>query len=490
MPVNSRNPEYNKWSGIWEKTRDGIAGQEAVKDKGSRYLPKHDGQSAESYEAYKTRAQYINFTGRTLNVFVGQLFRKNPKGLDKLKDYTENINLSGSSFYYFSRDIAREMMTTNRVAILVNYSEKQGRPYLTMYQAESIINWQTKIIDNVEKLSMVMLEGTVDVVNPADKYMPKQKTIWKELYLEGGICKSREWEKSDKDSNVEYKEIENSRSIPLMKDKPLTEIPVYFITSNGINNKLSKAIMTDFVNMNFGHYINSADNENRLHYTGAATAILRGWSKDKAFPIGGAAEFNENGGAEWMTVNSDGGLKEEMRHKEEQIAALGSSVLSGKGRYVASAETANITSEGEYATLGDISKALSDCMTAIMAFFMEWAGSDEKIKIEYNSDFKVNKIDPQMLTVLMGAVASGRMSEDVFFYNVQGFEMYPEGWTIEEEQKKIEESQKKEVAKRDSNVIDLYNKANKDKTNIDNNYLENKNPDKAVIDQQVAGNNK
>lgn len=472
MPVNSKNPEYNKWSRIWDKTRDGISGQEAVKDKGSTYLPKHDGQSDASYNAYKTRAQYINFVGRTLNVFIGQLFRKNPMGLDALKDYTDNINLSGSSFYYFSRDIARETMSTNRVAVLVNYSEFQKRPYLTMYQSESIINWQTEIIDSVEKLSRVILEGKIDVVNTEDIYQPKQKTIWKELYLEDGICKSREWERIEKGSKDEFKIIDNSESIPLMNDKPLTDIPIFFITSNGINTKLSKSLMTDFVNMNLGHYINSADNENRLHYTGAATAILRGWSKDKAFPIGGAAEFSESGGAEWMTVASDAGLKEEMRHKEEQIAALGSSVLSGKGRYVASAETANITSEGEYATLGDISKALSDCMTIIMSFFAEWAGVTEEIKIEYNSDFKVNKIDPQMLTVLMGAVQSGRMSEEVFFYNLQGYEMYPEGLTFEDEQAAIEEDQKKVIAKRDNNVIDLYNKTNQ-QNNSDQNMNDN-----------------
>lgn len=457
MPVNSRNIEYNKWSEIWEKTRDGIAGQEAIKDKGTAYLPKHDGQSDTSYSAYKRRAQYINFTGRTLNVFIGQLFRKNPQGVESIEEFSDNIDLAGSSFYYFSRDMAREVMTTNRAAVLINYSDAQKRPYLTLYPAEAIINWKLDIIDNIEKLSMVMIEGNIEVPDPADRYVPKNKTIWKELYLEDGICKSREWErKSDNAGNMVFTEVQDSQYIPLMNDKPLTEIPVYFITANGINNYIEKAVMSDFVNMNLGHYINSADNENRLHYTGAATAILRGWAKDKTFPIGGAAEFPENGGAEWMTVASDAGLKEEMRHKEEQIAALGSSVLSGKGRYVASAETSNITSQGEYATLADISRALSDSMTIIMSFFMAWAGSDADVKIEYNTDFKVEKIDPQMLTALMGAVQSGRLSEQSFFYNLQGYEMYPEGWTFEDEQALIAGDQEKVIQQREKAMHDFY----------------------------------
>ena len=489
MAVNSKHNEYNNWFEIWSKTRDGIAGQEAVKAKGSDYLPKHDGQSDKSYEAYKTRAQYINFSGRTQNVFIGQLFRKNPMGLDALKDYIDNIDLSGSSFYYFSRDIAREMMTTNRVAVLVNYSKEQSRPYLTMYSAEAIINWQTEIIDSVEKLSLVVLEGKVNVANPDDRYTPKQKTIWKELYLEDGICKSREFEKSDKVGKQEFIEIEDSQFIPLMNDRPLTEIPIYFVTSNGINNKLSKAIMTDFVNMNLGHYINSADNENRLHYTGAATAILRGWSKDKVFPIGGAAEFPESGGAEWMTVGSDGGLSEEMRRKEEQIAALGSSVLSGKGRYIASAETALTSAQGEYATLADISRALSDSITVIMSFFAKWANIAEEIKIEYNTDFHVENIDPNILNSLMGAVASGRMSEETFFFNLKNYEVYPEGLTFEDEQLKIETDQKKVIEKRNNTVIDMYNKTSQ-QNNMNNNVDENGNPiDQGNMNKNQIGDN-
>ena len=458
MPVDSKHNEYSKWFEIWSKTRDGVSGQERIKEMGTAYLPQHDGQTVSSYNAYRNRAQYINYSGRTLNVFIGQLFRKNPQGIDPLKNYIDNIDLSGSSFNYFSRKIAREMMTTNRVGVLVNYSDSQKRPYLTMYKTEAIINWKTEIINTVEKLTMVMIEGCLYDYTE-DKYKPEEYKVWKELYLENGICKSKEYKaiKNNVTGAVEIKEIEGSERTPLKNGVPLDFIPFYFITTNGISVDLDKAVMTDFVNINIGHYINSADNENRLHYTGAATAILRGWDESKVFPIGGAAAFQADGGAEWMTVASDAGLKEEMRHKEEQIAALGSSVLSGKGRYVASAETANITSQGEYATLADISNALSDCMTVIMQFFIEWAGKSTQIKIEYNTDFEVDKINPQMLTALMGAVQAGRMSEQTFFYNLQSYEMYPEGKTFEDEKKEIEETEKKAIEKRDKEIEKMMN---------------------------------
>jgi hypothetical protein len=470
MGVDSRHNEYTQWESIWRKTRDGIAGQEKIKDMGTEYLPRHDGQSEYSYNAYKYRAQYINYSGRTLNIFIGQIFRKNPQGIDNFKDYADNIDLSGSSFNYFSRDIAREVMTVNRAGVLVNYSDSQQRPYLTKYLAENIINWKTEIINTIEQLTMIILEGVVNDYSK-DEYKPDYKKVWKKLYLEDGICKSIEYEAvyDDNTGMTVIKEIPESLMIPLKNGKPLNFIPFYFVTSNGITWNIDKPVMTDFVNINIGHYINSADNENRLHYTGAATAILKAWDESKVFPIGGAASFPAEGGAEWMTVSSDAGLKEEMRHKEEQLAALGSSVLSGKGRYVASAETASITSQGEYATLADISNSLSDCMTVIMEFFMEWAGKPGEIRVEYNTDFEVEKINPQMLTALMGAVQSGRMSEQTFFYNLQGYEMYPEGKTFEEEQAEIEETEKKNIEKNDKKIAGMFNETMKNNQDQNNN---------------------
>ena len=60
MPIDTRKTDYVKWSPVWEKSRDAIAGQERVKDKSTVYLPKLPGQSDEGYEGYLERAQFIN----------------------------------------------------------------------------------------------------------------------------------------------------------------------------------------------------------------------------------------------------------------------------------------------------------------------------------------------------------------------------------------------------------------------------------------------
>jgi hypothetical protein len=210
--------------------------------------------------------------------------------------------------------------------------------------------------------------------------------------------------------------------------------------------------MVDFVNVNIGHYKNSADFENMVHWAGAKTIITKNWG-DKPFPVGGAPDFPADGDAHYLESSSDSCIKDAMQKKEEQMAALGSQIISGKGRYVASAETARLTSEGEYASLADIANSLSSCMTEIMGVFMQWAtGNDTDVKVEYNTDYEMAEMPQGKLTELMAAVDGGKISKKTFFYLLKGYEMYPEGTTFEDEEKDIQEGVAAKVASREAQL--------------------------------------
>lgn len=454
MPIDTIKQEYITNLSIWEKARDVVeGGQEGVKYKREIYLPRLGGQTPDSYDAYLNRAQFINFTSRTITAGIGQIFRKDPviSNFD-FDDIYDDIDLSGTPMSYFNRSIAEEIMKVNRVGVLVDYSEELRRPYLTMYKAESIINWRVERINGIEQPSMIVLYGIKIEPDPLDKFQDIEKAVYRELYLdESGIYNVRDWEKDEKDNlNIvnEY--------IPIANDMAFDYIPFYFVTSDGISPEIKRAPFLDLINLNLGHYKNSADYENMLHWTGARTVITKGWGDKGPFPIGGCADFPTDGGAEFLSAPSDSALLEEMRHKEEQMAVIGSAILSGKGRYVQSAETARITSSGEYATLADMSLALSRSMSVILSEVAYWMGQEQPVEIEFNTDFEIDKLDPQEVTAWMGLVQSGYMSETTFFYNMKSREMYPSGWTEEDEKQAIEEDSKKRIEQRENNVVNLY----------------------------------
>ncbi len=78
MPVNATHADYDAALANWIRVRDLLAGEDAVKAAGEKYLPRLEGQSDEDYDAYKMRATFFNTTRRAADAFVGLLFRKSP----------------------------------------------------------------------------------------------------------------------------------------------------------------------------------------------------------------------------------------------------------------------------------------------------------------------------------------------------------------------------------------------------------------------------
>src|SRR5512136_834990 len=78
MPVNSTHPEYDASLPAWLRARDVLAGEDAVKAGGQKYLPRLDSQSDEEFSAYVKRASYFNASARTSEAYLGLMFRRPP----------------------------------------------------------------------------------------------------------------------------------------------------------------------------------------------------------------------------------------------------------------------------------------------------------------------------------------------------------------------------------------------------------------------------
>ena len=78
MPVNSTHADHDAALPGWIRARDLLAGEDAIKAAGAKYLPRLEGQSDEDYAAYRGRACFFNATRRAADAFVGLVFRKAP----------------------------------------------------------------------------------------------------------------------------------------------------------------------------------------------------------------------------------------------------------------------------------------------------------------------------------------------------------------------------------------------------------------------------
>ena len=78
MSVNTTHLEYDAHVATWLRARDVLAGEDAVKAGGEKYLPRLDAQSEEEYAAYQARAAFFNATARTADGYLDLVFRRAP----------------------------------------------------------------------------------------------------------------------------------------------------------------------------------------------------------------------------------------------------------------------------------------------------------------------------------------------------------------------------------------------------------------------------
>ena len=69
MPVNSTHPTYDANLDSWQRIRDVLAGDAAIKRGADKYVPRLDSQNDDEFQAYIDRGFFYTATARTVSGF-------------------------------------------------------------------------------------------------------------------------------------------------------------------------------------------------------------------------------------------------------------------------------------------------------------------------------------------------------------------------------------------------------------------------------------
>jgi hypothetical protein len=181
MPINTVHPQFSANIDKWTRCRDAFDGGDAIRAKGQQYLPKIDpNQSSNEYESYSKRPTYFEVVGRTVEGFIGAISRK-PHVIDiptGIKAMMLDATAHGVSLQELIKCLAKEVLLQGRCGLLVDYDEKLQRPFLVLYQVESITNWNE---------DRVILRDTAYEPDPTDIYTLKAIEQYRELFLDDGV---------------------------------------------------------------------------------------------------------------------------------------------------------------------------------------------------------------------------------------------------------------------------------------------------------------
>jgi len=455
MPADSKHPSYEHGAAKWSRCRDAVAGQDAVHMAGEKYLPKLKDQSKEDYDAYKCRATYFNATGRTLDGLVGMIFRKAPVVVmpAAMEDIANDIDLAGTTLIGQAEKVVREVLDVGRIGLLVEFpvvveqpsnlaqaAAQNLRPYTSTYQAESIINWKSARVNNVMQLVLVVLSEDYEVSN--DGFESKMEKQLRVLSLTETGYQQQLYRKNDRGEWVP----EGDPIIPLNKGKPLSFIPFYAFGPNSNDLMVQEPPLLDLVDLNLAHYRVSADYEHGCHFTGLPMLFIAGVQLKEGENVslgsqtalvtdspapGADGKFIE------FTGQGLGALENNLKSKENQMAAIGARMLEQQKAGVESEGAMQLRSNGETSVLASIANLVSQSFTRMLAFMAEWADVKGDISIALNTDFMPKGMTAQELSELTKAMQAGAISFETYFENLQRGEIIRGDKTVEEEKEQI-----------------------------------------------------
>lgn len=483
MPVNSEHRDYEAFKEKWQRCRDAAGGTDAVKAQGVKYLPMLEGHIGvdfgifgTAYDGYLKRALFYPAVDRTIGGLVGVMFAHPPTAkevADTHQKQFDDITQTGVSLSQYALLQAREVITVGRVGTLVEFPQDTPpvtngqqpipqRPYWIQYKAEQIINWRTKRVGGIDKLSMLVLLEMIETPKMengvADDFVMELIPQYRVLYLDVlGNYAVQLWrertDESGKRIQKSFVKFEDPR-IPLRRGKPLNFIPFSFASPIGIDPTPQHPPLLDLVDVNLSHYRTSADQEHGAHFTACPTPVVTGHtlSRDatgqinESLAIGSGTAWvfpDPNADAKMLEFSGAGleALKDLKEEKRLLMITLGARMLETQKNDAEAAETVRLRHAGEASAIGVASQSLSQHLTQCLRMHLFWTGLDEavadKALIELNPE-AMEQLTADEMTQLVAAWQAGAISKKTLYWNLQWGEWARPDVEFEEEEKEIE----------------------------------------------------
>jgi hypothetical protein len=464
MSIKTVNPEYSARASSWTLMDDSYEGEEAIKRKGTDYLPstsgqKEDGQGQgtsqegeKAYAAYKMRSCYPTIFKDAVDAAVGLLHNQPPviNLPPQLEHLLDKASKSGLSLEQLLRSINARQLITGRIGVLADISGELAS--LALYNESSIINWSTD--NETGELNLVVLDETDyemsddlswEIVN---KYLILFKDPESNTYVAGKFEEDHEFSKEQLEP-------------PVYKGAVLESIPFVFINSSDICNETCQPPLSGLAHTCLSIYRGEADYRQNLFMQGQDTLVTIGeQDPDEATRTGAGAKLSlpQNGDAKYIGVNSQGLSEQRQSLENDYMKAFrqGSQLVETSNKTRESAEALKIRVAAQTTNLNQIAKAGAEGLEKVLKDIAKWYGADENaVSVTPNLDFGGDSLDGTTLVQIVQAKALGAPISDPSIHKW----MREQGFTSEDYDVELELLSNEEP---DIDVDDTYDNGDND----------------------------
>ena len=421
-----RHPLYAEWSEDWEVMRDCYAGDRTVKEGGFKYLPATSGMAADgldnmnspgyrAYSAYRKRARFPEVVEEAVQAMIGVMHHKPPtiELPTALEPMLESATSYGESLEILLRRINEEQLITGRVGMLLDMPAEptlgSTLPYIALYSAESVLNWEEDEVDSSQLLMVVLDESKYE----------REKLTWRKVNQYRVLLLGTDLNKMNSRiySSGLYKDTPDNVSSetlvqPMYRGKTLKEIPFIVINSRDVVVRPDKPPLLRLANLALSIYRGDADYRQSLFMQGQDTLVIIGAADEDEVRTGANAsiKLTIGGDAKYIGVNS-GGLAEQRASHQYDLdlaAQQGGQLLDSVSRERESGEALRIRVAARTATLNQLALAGAFGLERLLKTEARWVGANpEEVRVIPNLDFVDDTLSGQELAQYMVAKVSG-----------------------------------------------------------------------------------
>lgn len=437
-------PEVTDMLPKWELIADCLSGQEAVKKRGTKYLPKpnpEDDSTANDlrYEGYRTRAVFYNVLANTVSGLVGQVFNSDPisEYPDELEPLWYDATGTGMTLIQLAKKAMTNVLAFARCGLLVDFPKgaknEEGaprpfsrqevmdgvaRPTIQYYGHMDIINWRYEKRGAVSVLSLVVLSE--DYILRDDGFEIQRGKECRVLKLENDTYTVEIWRRTDEKQEGPFVLVEKATPTD-SAGRPFSYIPFYFVGAQNNNANVDKPPMYDMACINIAHYRNSADYEDSVYMVGQPTPYFSGLTQDWVDKVlkgtvhlgsRGAVPLPPQGTMGLVQAAPNSMVKEAMDQKQQQMIALGAQLVEDKQVQRTLGE-AKMETTVVVSTLTSCARNVSQAVEAALIAAAQFASPNpdpNTILFQLSTDFAIQKMDPQERQQLLAEWQGGAIS--------------------------------------------------------------------------------
>lgn len=421
MDITDRHPDFLAHEPLWRRVRDALDGGDAVKGRGTAYLPRPEGQDRAAYDAYVTRAQWYDVPERTRRALLGAIFRRPPsvEGPARLMASLDGLATTGRPFRVFVQQLAGEVLAVGRHGLLVDLPGENpsgALPLWAGYAAEAIEDWARTRVGGRFVTARVKLREP-------DTSESQAEFQFRELVLAEGLYEVRIWRRTGT-GNGAWRIAEVHR--PTREGRRLDFIPFVFFGVDDLDPDMEKPPLLGLVDETIGHYRLSADYRQSLFLTAQPTPWLTGFAEEERPSRIGS-------GALWASANPEArvgmlefqgagieAIRQAMLDSEARMVLLGARFFERPKTGVETAQAIKLRFAADGATLTTIAQTLGDGLTRALKWTADWAGlPSDGVRATLNTEFLPETLSPQDILALMQLWQGGAIGQEDLLANLR-----------------------------------------------------------------------